>query len=297
MNYRYFIVLCTFFLNSYALVQQEPELVNEVKYIVIHNANTIIEGHFLTPIEMQILCNIFFYSYQLTQKMFLLQHYKYRFAELIMHYMGPQDTNPHAQQPAHNKALKLLQKIQRTELEYKKLNQIWVIIEAYLNAPEQKKIADFIAQRAIERLTFTEHYLQQQSEYFNTALHDQKENILASASHIATTGNCLQAIIDGVLPFNQPDCSFPTLNKYDLAQRLVLMLTSEIKTQLNAIIDVHRSYQMTLYISILFDQIYYEAFFAYLTQQIPDFSMFNMFNEEGIIPTQARVELLPHVID
>jgi hypothetical protein len=246
----------------------------------------------LTPNDLQLLCNIFFFAEQYGKINIKLYHVRQK---LVFHCLQAKTAKNEA---SMEKLIKYAHKLDLYDKKHHEALQLWNAATAYLDEPGQEKITETMRHYALEQLRLVEEYLQSNNEGLNTLFGFLKNNIQQTALQTHSIGNCFQAIIDGTLPANHESPYFYS-EKIELADRLITHLEKEIVSYTNCLKEFNNQYDRVLILSNKIDTIYYQIFYECLLSYFPEDTNLRtiMFNEKGLIPEDQRIEFLPHVIN
>ena len=285
------------FLKTYSMELETSFLVNLKNKINSSLEIILVKEDSITSAEMQLLSNLFLCAIQYAQQDL---HYNQLLRKLIILLETTKQNSTHSEENNIiflKKFIKFCQRLINIKQKRDHALYCWHAATAYLDQPNQMYVSNIMRDIAQERLTLLNTSLENNNSEFESLLITLQNSITRSASQTNSWGNCIQALMDGTLPFNK-ESDYKALGKLEQINSIMSGVGKELLnlTKNNSSFTDYYEYFLTLSKSI--DTFYYEALYEWMIKKSydPIFCTI-MFNDNGLIPENQRIQPLPHVVN
>lgn len=267
-------------LNDVTIIQELDEFVNQ-------SLNSM-EEKSLTPETIQILCNIFFSAFEYSRMDIEYAFLKRNFlSELNKVRSGIFNDSTQPEEIIRN--LKDYEKARSRALKR------WEHISTFIN--ENENMTNVLNTLATDRLVFLNRLVKNNYQEFSNIITTLLKNTRESTEKINIINNYLQAASEKALPINYEE-TYAHLQELDILNAIAQNMHNEmdtIRTSLNSIEQYNDTF---LTLCALLDMFYFNKLREILVQKSGETCYQTiLFNENGLIPEEERVNLLPHVIN
>lgn len=263
-----------------------------IKKAIEESIETRFQAMEINTQELQLVTNLFLYAFAYAKKDLQLHALQQKLFTKVLTLK-----NQDKYEKCINKILLLTDKLQhmKKKLERKKL--CWHHATDYLDQNEQQHANELMSMFASERLSTLNQIMRGSNKDFETIIISAIDAFKKSAQTINILGNCLQAVLDKRLPFDQ-ETNYGELRALDTSNLLLEKIENEAATAVLNCMTYSRFYTEFLTIASVLDMIYYQVLHERLLKYSNSHECNTvMFNEHGIISFEQRTKLLPHVIN
>jgi len=267
-------------LEDVALVQQMDEFIAQ-------SINKIDETS-LTPETLHILCNVFYSAFEYARLDIESSSLK-RMVLAELNKMGTTNFD------AVNSAAEALQALTNYEKAKFFALQRWNHVSKYMD--ENETVANLFRTIATERLQFLNSHVKNNYTEFSHLIAELLANSRESIQKLHTVANFLRAASEKALPFDYED-TYAELKEIDLVAQITQQMKNEMDTLRTSLISFEQYNETFLTLCALLDMFYFNRLHERLIQKSQESTYHTiLFNENGLVPEEERVDLLPYVLN
>ncbi len=286
------IVLSLLFIVSSYISQSWCDLndlpiIQESNDFIMKSINEMNEELF-TPKTLQILCNIFFSAFEYA-RFDLESNFLKR---SIITELDKLTKESACATCAFNKSLKMLDQYEKNK---KLALQRWNHVSAFMN--ENEALTELFTLIATARLEFLNTVVKNNSDEISVLITSLLTATRTTTQKIHIVSNFLQAASEKALPIDYEE-SYAQLKEIDILSTITQQLNNEIDS-LRSSLHAFEQYNDTfLTLCAILDMLYFNRLHEILLKKSED-TVYNtiLFNENGLIPEDERVDLLPYAIN